>query len=114
MRGSIFIAALLFSSLAFADDKDPRPDMHVMAQEITALQKYLLSESDFNASSNEAAIKKSIANINSVRENCPACRQSRCTGRSRDGISTSAGSNAVSPDTHHAGGARRFQRFVSG
>lgn len=46
-----------------ADDKDPRPEMHEMAKEITTLQKFLLSDTDFSSPKNEAAIKKSLGSL---------------------------------------------------
>lgn len=62
------LLAILFifsSTYSIAADKDPLPDMHVMAQEIAAMQKYMLTESDFMNKSNEESIKKSLDKINS-------------------------------------------------
>ncbi len=61
---------VLFGLLAFfpakaSDDKDPRPEMHELAKEITALQKFLLTDSEFGASKNESAIKKSLGSLSS-------------------------------------------------
>jgi hypothetical protein len=56
--------ALFFAFFTHAaDTKDPRPEMQILAQEITAVQKYLLSESRFAAKENEEAIKKSLSSI---------------------------------------------------
>lgn len=60
----MFQMALLFLSMvSVAESKDPRPEMQILAQEITAVQKYLLSENRFAAKENEAAIKKSLLSI---------------------------------------------------
>ncbi len=64
MKLFIFLVALVFNS-ALANDKDPRPDMHALATEISALQKYLLTDADFLAPANEAAIKKSLNSLDS-------------------------------------------------
>lgn len=48
------------SVFTMAADQDPRPDMHEMAREVTALQKYLLTDTAFTAPANEAAIKNSL------------------------------------------------------
>ncbi len=65
MRFLSILAAFLFtaSPSAFADE-DPRPEMHILAQEITALQKYLLTDAEFSSPKNEAPIKKSLSTLN--------------------------------------------------
>lgn len=60
---AIFLMAVLACGIANAENKDPRPDMHVMAAEITSLQKFLLTDSDFAAPANEPAIKKSLGTL---------------------------------------------------
>ena len=64
MKPVLMIAAML-ALTAQAEDKNPRPDMQVMASEITALQEYMLSDADFVAPKNEAAIKKSLTSLES-------------------------------------------------
>ncbi len=53
----------VFAVVVNAESKDPRPEMQILAQEITAIQKYLLSENKFAAKENDAAIKKSLNSI---------------------------------------------------
>ncbi|MGZ3694272.1 MAG: hypothetical protein ACXWQO_08730 [Bdellovibrionota bacterium] len=55
-----FLILLLGSLTAFAEEKDPRPDMHALAAEISGMQKYIFSEADFSAPANDAKIKESI------------------------------------------------------
>ncbi|MGZ3651299.1 MAG: hypothetical protein ACXWR1_08770 [Bdellovibrionota bacterium] len=57
------VLLLTFAGQARGDDKDPRPDMHVMATEITALEKFLISDSEFSSPANEAAIANSLSKI---------------------------------------------------
>ena len=58
---SFFSLVLLASTLCSAEEKkDPRPEMHVMAQEISTLQKFLLNESQFLSPNNDTAIKSSL------------------------------------------------------
>lgn len=56
---------LAIATAAWAEGKDPRPDMHVMAAEISALQKYLFSEAEFSAPGNEKKIKESLNTLDS-------------------------------------------------
>lgn len=56
------IFLLLFSVLSFA--ADPRPDMHVLAQEISKMEKFLISESEFTSKTNEETIKSSLESLN--------------------------------------------------
>ncbi len=58
------LMVLAFVTLtAYAEDKDPRPDMHILASEIMALQKYMFSDAEFTAPANEAQIKKSLKSL---------------------------------------------------
>lgn len=50
--------------LALSAGEDPRPEMHLLAKEITALQKYLLTDAEFSAPKNEKEIKKSLDSLN--------------------------------------------------
>jgi hypothetical protein len=59
---SFLFLLLSLNSFVFAAN-DPRPDMMLLAQELSAMQKFLLTEADFAASSNEPAIKKSLGAI---------------------------------------------------
>jgi|GEM_PF-6139597 len=56
--------ALLASPRAQCADEDPRAEMHLLAKEITALQKFLLTDAEFTASKNDAEIKKSLDSLN--------------------------------------------------
>lgn len=63
-KGSEFV--IIFGILFFvlsANAADPRPDMHALAQEITAMQKFLLTEADFSDPKNEKSIKESLTVI---------------------------------------------------
>lgn len=55
---------LFFSLTVWAADKDPRPDMHVLAKEIASMEKFLISDQQFNAPENEATIKGSLLKLN--------------------------------------------------
>lgn len=55
---------LLIPVCALAAGEDPRAEMHLLAKEITALQKYLLTDADFTAPKNEKEIKKSLDSLN--------------------------------------------------
>lgn len=63
---TVKLLALTFMipTFAFAAEEDPRPEMHLLAKEITALQKYLLTDADFSSPKNEAEIKKSLDSLN--------------------------------------------------
>lgn len=50
---------LLFSLVALAD-ADPRPEMHGLAQDISSLQRFLLSEAEFSSPANEKGITSSL------------------------------------------------------
>lgn len=58
----------LFSLSAVGAEKDPRPDMHKLAAEISALQKFMFTESEFSLPANDAAIRKSIGSLESHLE----------------------------------------------
>ena len=59
----LLLTALFTLSVAHGAEKDPRPQMHALAQEISALQRYLLSESQFVKPENEKAIQASIDSL---------------------------------------------------
>lgn len=59
-----FIALILLSATAFAGSSDPKPEMHLLAQEITSMEKYLISESEFNSAQNESKISGSLEKLN--------------------------------------------------
>jgi hypothetical protein len=62
----IFLAMLLLLPLVSrADGSDPRPEMHALVQEITSLERYVLSESQFLDPKNDAAIRKSLGTMSS-------------------------------------------------
>ncbi len=61
---SLFVFGLFLPAVAFSAGEDPRPQMHLLATEISALQKFLLTDADFNAAKNEAEIKKSLDSLN--------------------------------------------------
>lgn len=63
-RALALLAAFLCTSTAWSAGEDPRPDMHGLAAEISALQKYLFTDAEFNAPKNEGAIKKSLKTLN--------------------------------------------------
>ena len=64
MNLASLLAALFLPLLTLAaEDKDPRPEMHEMAKEITTLQKFMLSDTEFAAPKNEEAIKKSMGSL---------------------------------------------------
>lgn len=48
---------------AQAGAADPRPDMHVLAKEILALEKFLVSDAEFANPANEGAIRKSLGSM---------------------------------------------------
>ena len=52
-----------FGGIAKAEEQDPRPDMHVLASEITALEKFMVSDAEFSSSANEAQITGSLEKI---------------------------------------------------
>lgn len=55
---------LALAVTANAADKDPRPDMHVLASEISTLEKFLVSDAEFSLPANEAQISGSLGKIN--------------------------------------------------
>jgi tetratricopeptide (TPR) repeat protein len=57
---SVFASAPAFAAKA---KKDPRPEMHVLASEISALQRYLLSEAAFADPKNDKAIRASVESM---------------------------------------------------
>jgi cytochrome c553 len=65
---TVFTAALavllIISGPVRAEEKDPRPDMHAMASEIIALEKFLISDAEFSAPANESAISGSLGRLN--------------------------------------------------
>lgn len=64
MRASLIFVGMMTALAASAAEKaDIRPDMHAFAAEITTLQKFLLTDADFAAPANEAAIRKSLASL---------------------------------------------------
>jgi hypothetical protein len=65
LRFFLAVAFLCGTAALGADDKDPRADMHEMAKEITALQKFMLTDTEFSSPKNEAAIKKSLGSLQS-------------------------------------------------
>lgn len=48
---------------AFGADKDPRPAMHLLAKEISALQKFMVSDASFSAPENGEKIKGSLGKL---------------------------------------------------
>jgi hypothetical protein len=64
MKRTLVLLAFFCASAALAAGEDPRPDMHGLAAEISALQKYLFTDADFGAAKNESAIKKSLKTLN--------------------------------------------------
>lgn len=73
MKIFLVLALVVLPTTSFAaEKKDPRPDMHVLAQEITALQKYLLSDASFSDPKNAASIQSSLAKINAHVSTLPA------------------------------------------
>jgi hypothetical protein len=59
----IFVVGLVVSNVARAEAPDPRPDMHAMATEVSALEKFLVSDAEFGAAKNEEGIRKSLDTI---------------------------------------------------
>lgn len=59
------VAFSVATATAWAEEKDPRPDMHVMAAEISALEKFMVSDAEFSSAKNEASISKSFSTIES-------------------------------------------------
>jgi hypothetical protein len=59
----LFFIVLAAGPVTKADDHDPRPDMHGMAAEISALEKFLVSDAEFLAPANEAKIESSLAKL---------------------------------------------------
>lgn len=55
---------LLLSIVSFAAANDPRPEMHVLAQEIAGMEKYLISEAEFDAPQNAEKISGSLEKLN--------------------------------------------------
>ena len=53
------------AAVAVAAGADPRPDMHALASEISAMQKFFLSDADFSSPANDAQIKKSLSSLSS-------------------------------------------------
>jgi len=60
----IIALGLLIPILAVSAGEDPRSEMHLLAKEITALQKFLLTDADFTSPKNENEIKKSLDSLN--------------------------------------------------
>lgn len=59
------IWSLLFLAVpALAENKDPRPEMHVLAQEISLLHKYMLTDASFSAPENSEKIQASLGSLN--------------------------------------------------
>lgn len=54
---------ILFLMPIFSQAADPRPDMHLLAKEISAMQRFMLSEAAFVNADNESAIRNSLNNI---------------------------------------------------
>lgn len=54
---------LLFGITAFASDQIPDTDMHAVATEVVALQKFLFSPSDFTAPENDNSIRTSLTTV---------------------------------------------------
>jgi cytochrome c553 len=101
---------LLFSPLSFATEKDPRAGMQVLAQEITALQKYLLSEATFSAPENSAAIQKSLKRITEHVKGLPA------TFKGDAALSTNAAllaSHMEETTRLFEGGKKSFARYMA-
>lgn len=64
MKVKLLFLAFVWPLAVFAEGKDPRADMHVLAQEISALQKYMLSETSFADPKNAEGIRKSLQKMN--------------------------------------------------
>lgn len=62
-RAFVLLAAVFYASTAWPAAEDPRPDMHGLAAEISALQKYLFTDAEFSAPKNEGEIKKSLKSL---------------------------------------------------
>ncbi len=60
MSEIILVALFLILPLVGNAAEDPRPDMQVMASEITSIERFLLSESDFKNSVNDSSLKHSM------------------------------------------------------
>lgn len=59
----LLIIPMLIAVVAWGAGKDPKPEMHALAAEITAMQKFIFSEADFVAPQNDATIKQSISKL---------------------------------------------------
>lgn len=65
MKKTLITFLLFLPVFALAADLDPRPDMHLLARELTLMQKYLLTEAAFNSPDNAGAIRGSMQNVES-------------------------------------------------
>jgi hypothetical protein len=54
---------LFLPSFAFAQEQDPRPEMHALVREISSLEKFLFSEQKFLAPENTDAIRSSLESM---------------------------------------------------
>jgi hypothetical protein len=61
---SSMLLGLLVPLIAFSAGEDPRPQMHLLAKEITSLQKFLLTDAVFSSPRNEKEIKRSLGSLN--------------------------------------------------
>jgi len=59
----LIVLLYLFTSVAWGEDSNPKPDMQILAKEITALHKYMLSNASFTSVMNDAEIRKSLDNM---------------------------------------------------